>query len=161
MSQRRHIKVQLVCRFISREKAIRWQKDWTFWGASGPGRLCRWCSGKEFICQCKKATRCEFDHRVGKISRRRAWQPTPVFLPGEPNGQRSLAGFQSVESQSAGHDWESEQNVHVWTEQSDLFLQFVSLKDLEKEDALSEAFWDDVSKFIRKEMVEGEWPIRL
>ena len=88
-------------------------------------------------------------------------QPTPVFLPGEPNGQRSLAGFQSVESQRAEHDWESEQNVHVWTEQSDLFLQFVSLKDLEKEDALSEAFWEDVSKFIRKEMVEGEWPIRL
>ena len=23
---------------------------------------------------------------------RRAWQPTPVFLPGEPHGQRSLAG---------------------------------------------------------------------
>ena len=29
---------------------------------------------------------------VGKISWRRAWQPTPVFLPGEPHGQRSLAG---------------------------------------------------------------------
>ena len=24
---------------------------------------------------------------------RRAWQPTPVFLPGEPHGQRSLAGY--------------------------------------------------------------------
>ena len=23
---------------------------------------------------------------------RRAWQPTPVFLPGESHGQRSLAG---------------------------------------------------------------------
>ena len=23
---------------------------------------------------------------------RRKWQPTPVFLPGEPHGQRSLAG---------------------------------------------------------------------
>ena len=22
-----------------------------------------------------------------------AWQPTPVFLPGEPHGQRSLAGY--------------------------------------------------------------------
>ena len=29
---------------------------------------------------------------VGKISWRRAWQPTPAFLPGEPHGQRSLAG---------------------------------------------------------------------
>ena len=27
---------------------------------------------------------------VGKIPWRRAWQPTPVFLPGESLGQRSL-----------------------------------------------------------------------
>ena len=32
-----------------------------------------------------------FDPWVGKIPRRRAWQPTPVFLPGESHGQRSLA----------------------------------------------------------------------
>ena len=24
---------------------------------------------------------------------RRSWQPTPVFLPGESHGQRSLAGY--------------------------------------------------------------------
>ena len=30
---------------------------------------------------------------VGKIPWRRAWQPTPVLLPGEPHGQRSLAGY--------------------------------------------------------------------
>ena len=29
---------------------------------------------------------------VGKILCRRKWQPTPVFLPGEFHGQRSLAG---------------------------------------------------------------------
>ena len=29
---------------------------------------------------------------VRKIPWRRAWQPTPVFLPGESHGQRSLAG---------------------------------------------------------------------
>ena len=23
----------------------------------------------------------------------RAWEPTPVFLPGEPHGQRSLVGY--------------------------------------------------------------------
>ena len=33
-----------------------------------------------------------FDPWVGKIPWRRAWQPTPVFLPGEFHGQRSLAG---------------------------------------------------------------------
>ena len=30
---------------------------------------------------------------VGKISWRREWLPTPVFLPGEFHGPRSLAGF--------------------------------------------------------------------
>ena len=30
---------------------------------------------------------------VRKIPWRRAWQPTPVFLPGESHGQRSLVGY--------------------------------------------------------------------
>ena len=29
----------------------------------------------------------------GKSPWRRAWQPTPVFLPGESRGQRSMAGY--------------------------------------------------------------------
>ena len=39
----------------------------------------------------------DFDPWVKKISRRKEWLPTPVFLPGEFNGQfhgqRSLAGY--------------------------------------------------------------------
>jgi len=34
-----------------------------------------------------------FDFWVGKIPWRRAQGPTPVFLPGESHGQRSLAGY--------------------------------------------------------------------
>ena len=34
--------------------------------------------------------RCGFDPWVWKIPWRRAWQPTPVFLPGEFQGQRRL-----------------------------------------------------------------------
>ena len=34
-----------------------------------------------------------FDPWVGKIPWRREWQPTPVFLPGEFHGQRSLVGY--------------------------------------------------------------------
>ena len=30
---------------------------------------------------------------LGKIPWKRAWQLTPVFLPGESHGQRSLAGY--------------------------------------------------------------------
>ena len=29
----------------------------------------------------------------GSIPLRRAWQPTPVFLPGKLDGQRSLLGY--------------------------------------------------------------------
>ena len=34
-----------------------------------------------------------FDPWVGKIPWRRKWQPTPVLLPGESHGQRSLVGY--------------------------------------------------------------------
>ena len=27
------------------------------------------------------------------VGKRRKWQPTPTFLPGESHGQRSLAGY--------------------------------------------------------------------
>ena len=34
-----------------------------------------------------------FDPWVGKLLRRRAWEPTPVFLPAESHGQRNLVGY--------------------------------------------------------------------
>ena len=34
-----------------------------------------------------------FDPWVRKMFWSKAWQPTPVFLPGKPHGQRSLAGY--------------------------------------------------------------------
>ena len=34
-----------------------------------------------------------FNPWVGKIPWRRKWQPTPVFLPGESHGRRSLVGY--------------------------------------------------------------------
>ena len=40
-------------------------------------------SGKEHACQCSRHKRHRFDPWVGKILWRRAWLPTPVFLPGE------------------------------------------------------------------------------
>ena len=58
-------------------------------GNSYPLRL----SGKESACQCR---RCGFDPWVGKIPWRMKWQPTPVFLPGESHGQRSLTIVQGV-----------------------------------------------------------------
>ena len=34
-----------------------------------------------------------FDPWVGKIPWGKKWQPTPVFLPGESHGRRSLVGY--------------------------------------------------------------------
>ena len=42
---------------------------------------------------CLQCRRLGFDPWVGKIPWRREWQPTPVLLPGESHGQRSLVGY--------------------------------------------------------------------
>ena len=43
--------------------------------------------------KCRRGKRLGFDPWVWKIPWRRKWQPTPVFMPGESHGQRSLAGY--------------------------------------------------------------------
>ena len=45
-----------------------------------------------------------FDPWVRKIPWRREWRPTPVFLPGEFHGQRSLVGYSSC-GRRVRHDW--------------------------------------------------------
>ena len=42
--------------------------------------------------QCRRHKRHGFDLWVGKIPWRKEWLPTPVFLPGDSHGLRSLAG---------------------------------------------------------------------
>ena len=41
---------------------------------------------------------------LGRFPWRRAWQPTPVFLPGESPWTKEPGGLQSIGSQRAGHD---------------------------------------------------------
>ena len=43
-------------------------------------------SGKESACQCRRPKRPVFHLWVRKIPWRRAWQPTPAFLPVESHG---------------------------------------------------------------------------
>ena len=43
--------------------------------------------------QCRRCRRHRLNPWVGKMPGRRRWQPTPVFLPGESHGQRSLVGY--------------------------------------------------------------------
>ena len=41
-----------------------------------------------------------FDAWVRKIPWRKKWQPTPVFLPGQSHGLRSLVGYGVTKSQT-------------------------------------------------------------
>jgi len=50
-------------------------------------------SAKEPSCLCGNLKRCGLDPWIRKIPWRRAWEPTPVFLPGESHRQRSLTGY--------------------------------------------------------------------
>ena len=54
-----------------------------------------------------------FDPWVGRIPWRRKQQPTPVFLPGESHGQRSLVGLQSMVSQRVRHDLATKQQQKI------------------------------------------------
>ena len=48
---------------------------------------------KNPACQCRRYKRWWFNPWVGKIPWKKAWQPTPVFLPGESHEQRKLMGY--------------------------------------------------------------------
>ena len=48
--------------------------------------------GKESTCN-EGDSGGSFSPQVRKIPWRRAWQPTPVFLPGESQGWKSLEGY--------------------------------------------------------------------
>ena len=48
--------------------------------------------------------RCGFDPWVGKMSWRREWLLTPVFLPGKCHEQKSLEGYSPWGHKRVGHD---------------------------------------------------------
>ena len=59
--------------------------------------LCMFCQWASVVAQigrvCLQCRRACFDPWVGNVRWRRAWQPTPVFLPWKSYGQRSLVGY--------------------------------------------------------------------
>ena len=66
---------------------VAWKIPWT----EEPGRL--WSIGLQRVghdqsdlAHTHQFERLRFDPRVNKISWRRKWQPTPVFLPGKSHG---------------------------------------------------------------------------
>ena len=74
-------------------------------------RLPRQLSGKESACQCRRPQRHGFGPWVRKIPWVWKQQPTPVFLPGESHGQRSLVGS----SPQVNKELNMTQHVHMST----------------------------------------------
>ena len=66
-----------------------------------------WLRWYRICLQCGKPG---FNPWVGKIPWRRAWQPTPVFLPGESPWTQESSGLQSMGSQRVKHDWATKHN---------------------------------------------------
>ena len=50
-------------------------------------------SGKDPVCQWRSHKRRKFDPWVRKVPWKRDWYLTPIFLPRESHGQRSLSGY--------------------------------------------------------------------
>ena len=74
-------------------------------------------SSKEPACQCRRCKRHGFNPWVGKISWRRAWQTTPVFLPGASHGQRSLVGC-SPWGHTVRRDWNDSAQAPTWSKRN-------------------------------------------
>ena len=80
------------------------QRRWVWTGASQVGY---WFKKKtKQPANVGRLKRHRFDPWVGKVPwRRRAWQPTSVFLPRESPWTEEPSGLQSIGSQRIGHDW--------------------------------------------------------
>ena len=64
------------------------------WGGGGGARAhMRTCTLVAQMVVCQQCKSPKFNPWIGKISWRRKWQPTTIFLPGKSNGQRNLAGY--------------------------------------------------------------------
>ena len=74
----------------------------------------------------KECRRPGFDPWVGTISWRRAWQPTLVFLPGEPPWTEEHGEIQCLELQRVRHDWVTKHPVTYVEQQSEARIRCYS-----------------------------------
>ena len=67
--------------------------------------------------------RSRFNPWVGKIPWSRKWQPTPVFLPRELHGQRSLLGYNRVAKSQIWLSMHEERRYHTTQKDWEIYLQ--------------------------------------
>ena len=70
-------------------------------------------SGTELACQCRTRKRGGFDPWVGATPWRRVWECTPVSLPGESQGQRSLPGYSPLCHRRVRHNWSNLAHMYL------------------------------------------------
>ena len=95
--------------FLRTNLPFLWYTIWALWDKCG-------ASGKDPTCQCRRCGKHGLLPCFRKIPWRRKWQPTPIFVPGEFHGQRSLAGYSpydhtkldGVKWFSTAHGWKTE-----------------------------------------------------
>ena len=76
--------------------------------------LSQWLSGKEPACHARDVAGVgDSIPGLGRFPWRRKWQPTPVFLPGESPGQRSLVGYSPWGRKRVRHDLGTKNNKNL------------------------------------------------
>ena len=79
-----------------------WRMLWGFPGSS---------ESKESACQCRSFRSHGFNPWVRKIPWRRAWQPTPAFLPRESHGQKTLVSYSPWAHKRVRHNLVTKQQI--------------------------------------------------
>ena len=67
--------------------------------------------------------------QVWSLFWRRKWQPTPVFLPGKPHGQRRLADYSPWGSLKVGHNLVNEHEMFIYAEEQHKTWNPITTKD--------------------------------
>ena len=100
------------------DESIPWHRTAKYYGTELNNGLSWWLRHQRLYLQSRIPG---FNPWVGKNPWGRAWQPTPVFSPGEPRGQRSLASYtpwgckelDTTEQLSAAHTELNTQGITV------------------------------------------------
>ena len=107
-------------------------------------------SAEESASQCRRPW---FDPRVWKSPWRRAWQATPVVLPGESHGQRSLAGS-SPQCRRVRHNWA---HTHAPPKGEHYVCVFPAPESAQALTALSHKLWWTTDPFLRSIFTSSLW----
>jgi len=98
----------------------------------------------------------KFDPRVRKIPWRRKWLPTPVFLPGEFHGQRSLADFSPWDRKEADTTEQLSTHIHtiLQTEKKKILKLFSRYKNISPKKLFDypKYYW------VKKVILQDPWP---